>query len=105
MVNDCMNGDDCMNGTGCRPSAQPSHHSGSGAPVTDVEDEASTSMASIPCGLSTLYVRFRSCRQDVRMPLLPFHLRPCAFFGFEKISDFATVALSFVCNKYYPIVD
>ena len=26
-------------------------------------------------------------------------------FAFEKISDFGTVALSFVCDKYYPIID
>jgi len=28
-----------------------------------------------------------------------------ALFSFEKISDFGTVALSFVCEKYYPIMD
>jgi hypothetical protein len=28
-----------------------------------------------------------------------------ALFSSEKISDFGTVALSFVCDKYYPIMD
>jgi len=28
-----------------------------------------------------------------------------ALFRYEKILDFATVALSFVCGKYYPIID
>jgi len=28
-----------------------------------------------------------------------------ALFSSEKILDFGTVALSFVCDKYYPIVD
>jgi len=28
-----------------------------------------------------------------------------ALFTSEKISDFGTVALSFVCDKYYPIMD
>jgi hypothetical protein len=28
-----------------------------------------------------------------------------ALFSSEKISDFGTVALSFVCDKYYPIID
>ena len=28
-----------------------------------------------------------------------------ALFSSEKISDFSTVALSFVCDKYYLIID
>jgi len=28
-----------------------------------------------------------------------------ALFSFEKISDFGTVALSFVCDKHYSIID
>ena len=28
-----------------------------------------------------------------------------ASFSSEKISDFGTVALSFICDKYYPIID
>jgi len=32
-------------------------------------------------------------------------MMPWALFSFEKISDFGTVALSFVCGKYYPIID
>jgi len=28
-----------------------------------------------------------------------------ALFSSEKILDFGTVALSFVCDKYYPIMD
>ena len=28
-----------------------------------------------------------------------------ALFSSEKISDFGTVAFSFVCGKYYPIID
>jgi len=28
-----------------------------------------------------------------------------ALFSSEKISDFGIVALSFVCDKYYPIMD
>jgi len=28
-----------------------------------------------------------------------------ALFSSEKISDFGTLALSFVCDKYYPIID
>jgi len=28
-----------------------------------------------------------------------------ALFSFEKFLDFGTVAISFVCSKYYPIID
>ena len=30
---------------------------------------------------------------------------PKALFSLWKILDFATVALLFVCGKYYPIID
>jgi len=31
--------------------------------------------------------------------------RSGALFSFKKISDFDIVAFSFVCDKYYPIID
>ena len=35
---------------------------------------------------------------------LHFH-NALALFSLRKILDFATVAVSFVCGKYYPIID
>ena len=36
---------------------------------------------------------------------MSFSLCTKALFSSEKISDFGTVPLSFVCDKYYPIID
>ena len=36
--------------------------------------------------------------------MLYFFLKAWALFSSEKISDFATVALSFLFDKYYPIM-
>ena len=42
---------------------------------------------------------------DVVVGVECLHLHAKALFSSEKISAFHTVALSFVCIKYYPIID
>jgi len=37
--------------------------------------------------------------------IISFYKLFYALFSSEKISDFGTVSLSFVCDKYYPIMD
>ena len=44
-----------------------------------------------------------SALNETKMVLQIQVLRPC--FRYENILVFATVALSFVCAKYYPIID
>ena len=50
----------------------------------------------------TMYTTERSEQQPVVQVFMPYSRDS---FSSEKISDFGTVALSFVCDKYYSIID